>query len=568
MSDSSASARGSASPPPREVTRFVAKVVVWGLAVLVAVAVGSVGADLDLLGILLGAVVITFAQTQTTLWRHRGARAEVLSSDEVVVPFLLVFLGPVGAVLSMFLGAMAANFIIRRGRLQRAYNISLFVAGTGMGAGVAWVLGDVLGPELRVFAVAAGAITFAFAMASVHARLVHHLTGEAWGSVLVGEVRRDGSRMVAQSLLGVLAAVASQEMPILAPVGVLATLAVLATHQRWFSIQRDRERLNDLLPVSTSIHGEVSVVGVEAALIEATRTMVGGQVVLSTDPDQPAGAMVVPVDGGSGSPTQIVVTRMEPFDATEVAIVEALGRVAEVSLRVAALVELYAEQSEQFGHLVEQRERFLLGTAQTLRRPLKVVLGFGRSLAEGADDPELVAEMSEQIVREASSMADSLDEMLVEARSAFEELLVAPAPIDLRHEVEAVVSEQRSDAPVTIVGSARAVGDPARLRQIVRGLLRNALEHGEPPVEVAVGEGSGRAFVAVADFGPGPRDGTGEDLFQPFARTGEDAEVPGVAGLGLHAARQLAMMMGGDVVYRREGDRTVFRVELPRSIDG
>jgi nitrogen-specific signal transduction histidine kinase len=65
-------------------------------------------------------------------------------------------------------------------------------------------------------------------------------------------------------------------------------------------------------------------------------------------------------------------------------------------------------------------------------------------------------------------------------------------------------------------------------------------------------------FVEVTDSGPGPSPDVAAKLFEPFV-TGK----PEGVGLGLAVARQVAEAHGGTITWRRENDRTVFRIVLP-----
>jgi signal transduction histidine kinase len=105
------------------------------------------------------------------------------------------------------------------------------------------------------------------------------------------------------------------------------------------------------------------------------------------------------------------------------------------------------------------------------------------------------------------------------------------------------------------------VGDPGRLGHVLVNLLTNAVEAagngGQVEVTVeAIGDGT--CVIEVWDGGPGPDPAIARRLFQPFA-TGKAEGV----GLGLFVARQAAEAHGGTLNWRRERNRTCFRVELP-----
>ena len=75
--------------------------------------------------------------------------------------------------------------------------------------------------------------------------------------------------------------------------------------------------------------------------------------------------------------------------------------------------------------------------------------------------------------------------------------------------------------------------------------------------------GEKSCVVEVSDSGPGPPGDIAAKLFQPFV-TGK----PEGVGLGLTVAMQVAEAHGGRVDWRREADRTCFRIELPLQSEG
>ena len=59
-----------------------------------------------------------------------------------------------------------------------------------------------------------------------------------------------------------------------------------------------------------------------------------------------------------------------------------------------------------------------------------------------------------------------------------------------------------------------------------------------------------------------------QELFRPFVQGRVGIHARGGTGLGLALSRELARLMGGDItVARREGEGSVFRLELPVEID-
>jgi CheY-like chemotaxis protein/anti-sigma regulatory factor (Ser/Thr protein kinase) len=122
------------------------------------------------------------------------------------------------------------------------------------------------------------------------------------------------------------------------------------------------------------------------------------------------------------------------------------------------------------------------------------------------------------------------------------------------------------------VGEAvpRALGDPARLRQVLTNLVTNA--HLYTPergtVTVRVDDGPAGVRLEVADTGVGMDADELEHVFDRFVR-GRQQDAAGGAtgsGLGLSIVKQLVDLHGGTVDVRSAPGRgTAFTVTLPRA---
>jgi C4-dicarboxylate-specific signal transduction histidine kinase len=64
--------------------------------------------------------------------------------------------------------------------------------------------------------------------------------------------------------------------------------------------------------------------------------------------------------------------------------------------------------------------------------------------------------------------------------------------------------------------------------------------------------------IQMRDDGAGVSSEVLERLFEPFSHGSKS----GSLGLGLAVSRRLAQAMGGELGYRREGDTTIFELEL------
>lgn len=111
------------------------------------------------------------------------------------------------------------------------------------------------------------------------------------------------------------------------------------------------------------------------------------------------------------------------------------------------------------------------------------------------------------------------------------------------------------------------MGDPARIRQILRNLVTNAVRHGGDTLRVEVGvHGPSSVYVSVRDNGQEVSQEYRDQMFQPFVRTHDDAAMVESVGLGLAVSRQLAVLMGGDLVYFYDAGESVFELSLPAAI--
>lgn len=207
------------------------------------------------------------------------------------------------------------------------------------------------------------------------------------------------------------------------------------------------------------------------------------------------------------------------------------------------------------------KDRMVASVSHEVRNPLTGVLGLAELLRNewdslsDADRREFAARIAQQ-AREAT---DIIEDLLVVARlGSGAELRVVSERVDLA--AVAGIAVAHASAPVMLVAEpAVASADPTRVRQVVTNLVSNAVKYGGSDRRLEVG-GDGRwAWVEMRDDGPGVDPEVLDGLFEPFVA----ADHRQATGIGLAVSRALARAMGGDLLHRREGGWTVFRLELP-----
>ena len=242
---------------------------------------------------------------------------------------------------------------------------------------------------------------------------------------------------------------------------------------------------------------------------------------------------------------------------------------AEIADLAAALSTLDAALTASEGR---QRE-FLLSISHELRTPLTAVRGYGEAMADGLIEPSDIRRIGRTLVTETERLDGFVADLLELARLEADDFSVTRAPVDLG----AVLAEAAAawagrastiDVTVSASGTASAVTDARRLRQVIDGLIENALRvspAGSTVVLSADVSGAG-AIVHVHDGGPGLSD---VDLPVAFERGLLRARYrdirPVGTGLGLSIAARLVERLGGtiSVTNAAAAGGAVFTVTLP-----
>ena len=226
------------------------------------------------------------------------------------------------------------------------------------------------------------------------------------------------------------------------------------------------------------------------------------------------------------------------------------------------------EAEEQTRALVKAKDDFVAAVSHELRTPLTSVIGFTSLLA--AEDGGLTQserrEMIRSVSREATDLAHIVEDLLVVARTDVGTLRIKTVPVDLRAQTAQVLESLDQDGSRVVEApdrSIRVLGDPSRVRQVLRNLLTNAQRYGGDRIGVRIGNGGPYGVVEVWDDGRGIRDEDSERVFEPYESAHDPGGLAASVGLGLAVSRRLATSMGGDLTYRREDGCSVFSLRLP-----
>jgi len=259
----------------------------------------------------------------------------------------------------------------------------------------------------------------------------------------------------------------------------------------------------------------------------------------------------------------------------ELALLAKLADVAAVVLESLALrCELRAVRDEA-AQAMRLKDELLATVSHELRSPLQSILGWATLLRLKKSDGAVLERALEVIEQNARAQARLVEDLLEVSRIAPSKLQLDPGWIDVerlvRTTVEAVhpAASAKSVAVETAIAAVGPVwGDEARLRQVVRNLLDNALkftaERGR--VRVAVEPKGSRVRITVSDDGIGIAADLLPYVFDRYRQGSEAARQAGRGlGLGLAIARQIVELHGGRIEAHSggEGRGATLVVELP-----
>lgn len=248
----------------------------------------------------------------------------------------------------------------------------------------------------------------------------------------------------------------------------------------------------------------------------------------------------------------------------------------EVSEVVSALDEL-----DRALTVSEARQReFLLSISHDLRTPLTALRGYAEALADGIIEQKDIRSVGGTLLTETRRLDRFVADLLELARLQAHDFPAELTPVDIGEVIadaaaawQAVASsgqvELRRDAGAGILAHT----DAHRLRQIVDGLLENALRATPPGGVVllaarhAAGAGSDRVVVTVSDTGPGLTADDRADAFVRGVVHDKYRQTRAVGtGLGLSIAQRLSARLGGTLAALDTAGTpwgASFQVDLP-----
>lgn len=239
-----------------------------------------------------------------------------------------------------------------------------------------------------------------------------------------------------------------------------------------------------------------------------------------------------------------------------------------------AVDQALAESIDFFNAQVEQSRNLLLGMlGHDMRSPLNAVLFTARSLAKMNVD-EGVSNAAARVIRCGAAMQALLADLMDFSRTNLGAgIRLRRADSDLAPAMSSEVDLQRVAHPkcsIELQAEGNLIGywDVARLQQVLRNLISNAIQHGTEGTPVTVRITGREAGVDFEVHNFGPTIALSEEIFDPLRRgsSARDGEQDSSLGLGLYIVREIVQAHGGKVEMHSASGETVFAVHLPRML--
>jgi signal transduction histidine kinase len=235
---------------------------------------------------------------------------------------------------------------------------------------------------------------------------------------------------------------------------------------------------------------------------------------------------------------------------------------------IAALGRTFDGMLDRLQRAFGRQRQFVSDASHELRTPLTVMRAQVELLDRETGDPARREELA-TLLRGLDTMDRLVDDMLLLANAEGGRLL-EPRQIDLKLFLDDMARDlplfgEREYRVERLEGKLYA--DPDRLTQVLRNVIRNAVNHTSPGESVTLTARARRDRIefAVTDTGPGIPPEQLEQIFERFHRTDESRRRDrGGSGLGLPIARALVEAHGGRIwAESRPGEGATIRIELP-----
>jgi signal transduction histidine kinase len=275
----------------------------------------------------------------------------------------------------------------------------------------------------------------------------------------------------------------------------------------------------------------------------------------------PARTLLLAVaSAASGSPVIVAAyheRRPHMGDSRRAAMLGRFAPQADLSVANARLYEEVDHAYRQQLDLNRQKGEFVATVSHELRTPVAAIMGTIETISRLGSrlDDERRTKLLEGAVDYGERLSRLIEELLLVAATEQSATIVRVDHVDIEELVDRVVSETSAVTEGRVVATVKPVNgrvfsDEAKLHRVLVNLIENAAKYApEGPIELEAMAAGARLLFFVTDHGPGIAAADRERVFERFVQLDQSlTRRQGGLGLGLYLCRQLAGLLGGEIV--------------------
>jgi heavy metal sensor kinase len=219
---------------------------------------------------------------------------------------------------------------------------------------------------------------------------------------------------------------------------------------------------------------------------------------------------------------------------------------------------------------------FSLSIAHELKTPLTILKGESELALSRPLSPTESQELASMYLEETSRLSRIVDDLLTLARVEAGQMSVNKERVqmdrllnDIHEDALILAVKKRISVTMERNDGVQIIGDPVRLRQLLRALVSNAVRYTDPGGQISIRSerGAREIEISIEDTGIGIPPDSIDRIFDRFYRVDEArSRAHGGSGLGLAIAKWIAEAHQGSINVRSTpGKGSCFTVHLPIS---
>ncbi|HKE85024.1 MAG TPA: ATP-binding protein [Vicinamibacterales bacterium] len=361
--------------------------------------------------------------------------------------------------------------------------------------------------------------------------------------------------------------------------GLVARVMDDSVHElgrRLGELSRDRARMEAILTgmvegvLVVDIHGRLQLVNRAAQAMLRVEPASTGRLYLEAIRHPDITALITAALRGEESGTEELALGRDPGRTF-------IARAAPVQAQGGGGAVLVLHDITDLRRADQIRRDFVANVSHELRTPLTAIRGYVEALLDDPADAAETRRFLEIIARHSTRMERLVQDLLRLARLDARQEVLDVTRCDVEQLFGGVIADlspaieaKGQHVTITVAPDARHVdGDPAKLHDIVRNLVENAVNYSPERADLRVSSGldGGTFLITVADSGPGIPEEDLARVFERFYRVDKSRSRPGGTGLGLAIVRHLVELHGGEArAENAPGGGAVFTIRLPISV--